>query len=60
MNVPEWFWATSGYATFGFASEDDRITICAPIGRRWLLGRTKKEAGRELRRRRYKVVALDD
>ena len=54
----EWFWATSGYATFGFAFVNGRVGICAPIGRKWLMGKTKSEARVELRKRRYRVVAL--
>ena len=54
-----WYWATSRLATFGLAFRGDRIVECAPFGRRWLMGRTKDEARAALRRRGYRVVALD-
>jgi hypothetical protein len=43
---------------FGFAIEGDKIVSCAPIARRWLLGRTKAQARAELRSRRYRVTEI--
>jgi hypothetical protein len=54
-----WYYATSRLATFAFAFSGERITVCAPFGRRWLLGRNRDEARTALRARSYRVKELD-
>lgn len=51
-----WYLAENDRACFGFAMKADRVVECAPIGRRWLMGRDKTEARAELLRRGYRVV----
>lgn len=54
-----WYYATSRLATFGFAFVGERVAVCAPFGRKWLMGRNRDEARTALRSRGYRVTEIE-